>query len=652
MPGETDNKLEFKSVNMIMSSEYGYYIPAYQRGYRWTEQQVGDLLNDIYSFDNSDGSWYSLQPIVVRKCFENELDKKHKWYEVIDGQQRLTTLYLICHCYNLLLNGDIKAVPEPVFHYKTRKGFMDYLNSLSVGDNRVSEENIDYHYAKRVFDYIYEWFLEKDQDNGSSYGFQKASFMEKFRGSVKVIWYESVDENPIKVFTRLNVGKIPLTNSELIKALFLNKANFSSDEEIRLKQLQIANSWDEIERNLQNDEFWLFIHGKEYGKPTRIDFIFDTIKELDLLGVKNQLGSDEKFEKYIGNDDYTTFRYFSIFMGNDPEGRLNTCWNKVKETFLIFKEWYEDCELYHYIGFLIACYDVKVSDLLKQWFLFSNKTHMEFVDEYLISTIKRRIKARGLDNLDRQYKYDEADTDGIYYPDKTTCRPLLLLHNIQTVIDQNLMYKEKYESSVFNKFPFNLYKKESWDVEHIDPNTPNDFTEVKDQKEYLLNCFLAVDDDLRKRIIRFIESENKENLSAFNDIKTEIDLNLFGNYGEEESMDASEKNQIWNFVLLDSSTNRSYKNAIFSGKRRVIIGKDKGKQIQLPVMKINDNNRYVVEIEPEKVASSAFVAPVTKSVFLKYYTSYNTNPNKWTKADAQAYKDEIRRTLSRFIEED
>ena len=68
----------------------------------------------------------------------------------------------------------------------------------------------------------------------------------------------------------MNVGKIPLTNSELIKALFLNKTNFSSDEEIRLKQLQIASSWDEIEATLQNDEFWPY--GFNYGVGTEMQF--------------------------------------------------------------------------------------------------------------------------------------------------------------------------------------------------------------------------------------------------------------------------------------------------------------------------------------------------------------------------------------------
>ena len=74
-----------------------FFIPAYQRGYRWTDEQVTALLDDILEFvqrpteDTEAGSFYCLQPIVVRQG----IDDRGTYYEVIDGQQRLTTLYII-----------------------------------------------------------------------------------------------------------------------------------------------------------------------------------------------------------------------------------------------------------------------------------------------------------------------------------------------------------------------------------------------------------------------------------------------------------------------------------------------------------------------------------------------------------------------------
>lgn len=77
-------------------SMYRFFIPSYQRGYRWTQDQVTDLLCDIDTFSPRETAkddartWYCLQPVVV-KLRSQETNE----YEVIDGQQRITTLFLI-----------------------------------------------------------------------------------------------------------------------------------------------------------------------------------------------------------------------------------------------------------------------------------------------------------------------------------------------------------------------------------------------------------------------------------------------------------------------------------------------------------------------------------------------------------------------------
>ena len=67
----TENKIELKSVNELLGMKF--FVPSYQRGYRWTEQQVKDLLNDVKEFepqelsDSKEKTWYCLQPLVVKK---------------------------------------------------------------------------------------------------------------------------------------------------------------------------------------------------------------------------------------------------------------------------------------------------------------------------------------------------------------------------------------------------------------------------------------------------------------------------------------------------------------------------------------------------------------------------------------------------------
>ena len=65
----------------------------------------------------------------------------------------------------------------------------------------------------------------------------------------------------------------------------LNRENFKKVDDFarRLRQQEIASEWDNIEYALQKDDFWLFLHEKDYSHPTRIDFIFDILCYIELF---------------------------------------------------------------------------------------------------------------------------------------------------------------------------------------------------------------------------------------------------------------------------------------------------------------------------------------------------------------------------------
>lgn len=614
-----ENKIELKSVSELL--EMKFFIPNYQRGYRWTEQQVKDLLNDVNEFqpeknkDTNENTWYCLQPLVVRKMEESdyrlgEETDKNNWYEVIDGQQRLTTIFLTIHYFNEMWVGKQKT-PLPTIKYATRNDSFEFLKCLEINDNQeaiapfaVFKDHIDYQYMKMAYSTIHKWAIGMETPK-----FNNNDFQSKFIYRTKVIWYESVDEDPIKVFTRLNIGKISLTNSELIKALFLNRSNFciSDYSHLKLRQQEIASEWDHIEYTLQNDEFWLFLHEKEYDRPTRIDFIFDLICEQKEFGVFANIGSD----------DYKTFRYFYEYFKTGSSD-IEKCWKEVKSYFQTFKEWFDDLELYHYIGYLVV-YKHSISDLVSEWDKSSDKK--SFVD-YLKTEIKKIIDQ--CPRLDFQYKEDGSD--------KGKCKPILLFHNVQTVINQNMnnLNNETYKLGVFYKFPFHLYKLEKWDVEHVNSNTTNDEEDADTQKEWLLNVFLSTDENTQKKIYDYCEeTDAKHKNKIFNDIKSK--------YPQNENWTPEEKNRIWNYTLLDSSTNRSYGNAIFSGKRRVIIGKDKGMMIAVPKTRKDGK----LQLGEDTKAKSSFVPLCTKHVFMKYYSATMNDANYWTKVDAEGYLKDI-----------
>lgn len=627
-----ENNIELKSVQDLFGMEF--HIPNYQRGYRWTEQQVKDLLNDIWEFhkkEKSETEFYCLQPLVVKKRLENEqeilnkikeaedingvksiLDSLKGSWDVIDGQQRLTTIFIILSV--------LKQENKYTLEYETREKSKEFLNNINKEEinKEESNDNIDFFHIYQAKDVAENWFKENKEAI-------KEAIKDTLLNKVKFIWYETVEEDPIKVFTRLNIGKIPLTNSELIKALLLNSSNFKSENpnHLRLKQQEIASEWDNIEYTLQNDEFWLFLHSPNYDKPTRIDFIFDLIVE------KKSLGLDKN--NTIGTDNYKTFRYFNIFLSEKNEEKIIQCWSEVKKYFQTFQEWFNDLEMYHYVGFLID-QGKNLKYLYDKW----EGNKQKFIEE-LKGEIKGKIEIKEeIKKLNSEEKIKdilEIPYDIENYPPKTKCKPILLFHNIYTVIKQNskLENDDKYGLKVFYKFPFHLYKKEKWDVEHINSNTENNLEDEKDQKEWLRYSLLALEkSDVEDDITKFLNNDNDK--KTFDELYTTIETKIGG---ENEEWDEYSKNQIWNFVLLDAGTNRGYGNAIFPAKRRTIIEKESGKKLKKDGTGFEDG-------------AIAFVPPVTKNVFLKYYTKNINSLTMWTQQDAGDYKENIREAL-KFI---
>lgn len=637
------NTLELKSVAELQ--KLAFYIPDYQRGYRWTQRQVEDLLNDIFEFSQKNNAGiYCLQPLVVKSL-------NGPW-EVVDGQQRLTTICLIL---------EVLGLSRIDITYQTRRDSAEFLNKITTEEvagekaeekaEKKAEEkaeekaknNIDFYHIYLAVTVIRRWLDEKKID--------KEKFQDILLNRVKFIWYET-EEDPKEVFARLNIGKISLTNAELIKALLLNKSNFDSsdDDKIRLWQQEIAVEWDVIEYALQSNEFWLFLNAPGDERPTRIDYVFDMICRCDLLGCKDEKEID-------ATDDFRTFRYVYHYLAVQKQKEISlaravrTIWEKVREIFHTLQEWFDDMELYHYIGYLIYM-GRKVDEIYKQWNVSDGK--FGFIEEYLKEEIKRTIPYKDIENTVYEVESEDSAHKG---GNKTNCRPILLLHNLQTVINQNriLGANAKYKNGIFYKFPFHLYKSEGWDVEHIDSNTENGLNDIPSQREWLLNAYFGLQDKayktLRAQIQEFFKTRKGDEQSADSDKQTVRNEQFVAlkkqieDIGGSNRLDQNEKNKIWNFTLLDSSTNRSYGNAIFPAKRRVIIGKDQGKRFSLPTI---DENGEIVLGSAEN-GSSSFIPPCTRYVFLKYYNTASFDPNAWTKDDAEAYKNNIKEVLKDFL---
>ncbi len=160
-----ENNKKIKTVFELLG--YNFIIKNYQRGYRWGKKEVTDLLDDLNDFikkHSKDDVTYCLQPLIVKKLEENQ-------YEVIDGQQRLTTLHI-------LLDLVYRSAKERNFNieYESRDGSEAFLNTLCIdrniseNDKKVIEENknnIDFYFMTEAKKIIEKWFKNKECEENS-----------------------------------------------------------------------------------------------------------------------------------------------------------------------------------------------------------------------------------------------------------------------------------------------------------------------------------------------------------------------------------------------------------------------------------------------------------------------------------------------------
>jgi uncharacterized protein with ParB-like and HNH nuclease domain len=203
----------------------GFYVPAYQRGYRWGEAEVRKLLDDIW--ESSDKPYY-LQPVVVKPHGDE--------WELVDGQQRLTTLFLIFQY--MKSEGLQSSGAGYTMRYETRSDSARYLEEL---DPEFQDRNIDFFHIYEAYRCISEWF--------DAHEHRRQFVANKFYGAlfehVRVIWYQAPDDlDASTLFTRLNVGRIPLTDAELVKALLLSRSRGRPGTTDRA--LETAAQWDAI----------------------------------------------------------------------------------------------------------------------------------------------------------------------------------------------------------------------------------------------------------------------------------------------------------------------------------------------------------------------------------------------------------------------
>jgi hypothetical protein len=655
-----DNTIYQYAIGELLDGRY-FFIPSYQRGYRWTEKQVGDLLRDLLCFandyanegqDKKQDQFYCLQPIIARPITDehrlrsifgndyNEQIAEHGVWEIIDGQQRLTTIYLL---YKYLLDQkgwDEKKLKEEedgkeLYHisYATREGSAAFLESLTEkkineGLEEESKQNVDFFHMANAFKYIGEWIMtdgkaiNKRYQLGGSLDNIRTSFFKLLNGmtdtkggSVQVLWYEIAEEkekSDIKEFQKINTGKIRLTDAELIKGLFLLRRNFTDGDKY-IKQSELALEWEFIENTLHANNFWYFLQKKGSDMPNRIDLLFNLIyKKQKLKDVAEEEWEDklkEIDEKLQDTRQSEIFRfYYNRFegkLGEELQHEVAEAWREVMELFRTLDDWFCSPTTYNYIGLLSQCGE----DLCRLVLFFDQMSETacreEFVD-YLKSRISYHLRGVKVDKEKRRILNEYKEHDNIY--------KILLTLNIHLLNEQNRLLAS--ESDVY-KFPFDVLSAQNWDIEHVDSFHTNALKRDADKEEWIRT---AMDD----RSEELSDEEKALVTQKLEEKSLDEAINILKKNAQEVEADAEIKNSIGNLTLLDAETNRSYGNSLFCTKRRIII---------------------------ERIKQGVFVPVATQYIFAKFFDKKGTNRSLWTQEDMEAYHQYVYDIITNYLSE-
>jgi len=556
---EGSESLKILSVGDIAGD---FFVPSYQRGYRWTDHEVRQLLDDMRV---SNGATYYLQPVVVKGRDDGS-------WELVDGQQRLTTLYLIFHY--LRASHLPTAVANYSITYETRQGSKTYLDELSEAD---AGKNIDFFHMFRAYQCIEAWFAQFEHRTPHEatrlYGF--------LFESVKVLWYEAPKEVDSRdLFTRLNVGRIPLTDAELVKALLLSHGQPGTGQTDRA--LEIAAHWDGIERDLRVPELWAFVTGEAAEEATHISLLLDTLA-----------GGPRGRERPL----FHTFETLRSRIEEDPQG----FWREVVRLHSLVLGWYEDRDLFHKIGYLIAV----------------GRTFEELVE---LSRDKGRsaFEAALDDKIRAHLRLTPTELVDLTYTSRRTSDALLLM-NVETI---------RGMKNSAERYSFQAHAAGAWSLEHIHAQHAEALNTVEQWTAWLrfhrsaLADLPEVEPDRRASLLGLIDQTLATEVTQQSFSAVEKEITVVFSPGDEP--DDADTHSIANLALLDLGDNAALNNSVFEVKRREIIERDK---------------------------DGSYIPACTRNVFLKYYTdAANQQLHFWSGTDREAYLAAIGQALAPYLQ--
>lgn len=565
-----------------------FLIPSYQRGYKWASDENGAvtiLLNDLKKAFEAKKKDYYLQYITVKEVKTNN----NTVLELIDGQQRLTTLSIFVAVAALQINQ--KDIANNLLDYEVRGDFFqknvheneNLNNNLGEQTNESWKSTQDGYYIVSAARKINQFL--KDTIRNDRIDFVKFVF-----DNVKVIVNVVDRGDSERVFANLNSNKVNLTEAELIKGILLTKVSRGKENQKRFREIteermKLGMQWDEMARWCQAPEVRSYYFNNAADGMTELMKFSAKLKGANIGEIEKQ---DAK--------DYPLFNYYL----EQPDHQAS--YEAIIQSYRILKDLYEETETYNLLGYLMSvrgseyksCIQLLDKNLLQDYC--KGGQNKSALKNSLLAKVKEKLNYQNIN----QMAYGE-DNDGIHQ--------ILLAINVFEPDSEN-----KKISRI--RFDFYSFKENSWTLEHIFPQTPEGkgqtFSDA--EKQQIIKMINAIsDNEIKNRAIDIMtngySSDEKERNQQKADVNRALEMVV---------------NNIGNMCLLTCKDNPSNGNKFFEEKRSNILN---------------------------RIKSGSFVPKHTFEVFSK--SVFENNPgdlNLWNKTDVDAHGQIISTRVKSIIE--
>lgn len=381
-----------------------FVIPEYQRPYSWTNEQIDTLFRDIWEFTSNDGGTendgtYFLGSIV---SYENEDGEQ----EIIDGQQRITSLFLLLRAIYTKLTVTDEKSPEAInfiskiepLIWRTNKltGKVDYASILLTSKVISDSEN-------EILKNILETGIIKDkaQDRYSLNYKQLSALLEEKSKENALMIYQFIyallnqviilpitadtQDTALTIFSTLNDRGLPLSDADIFKAKIYNNLSEKNKEEFIEEWKELEEESSKISESIQQ----LFYYYMFYLRALEED------RKTTTPGLRKYY-SNNKFEKLLKVDIMENLK------------KILTLWEVIANKVALEDEkWSQNIEILKVLDILssypnefwkypVVIYYLMYKDIEcfeERFLIFLRKLYVELLKKYVESPTLNAVKS-------------------------------------------------------------------------------------------------------------------------------------------------------------------------------------------------------------------------------------------------------------------